>query len=302
VVLDEVFSDVLQDPSLKSAYIIVDALDECVTDLPKLLNFIAQKSTLSRVKWIVSSRNWPEIEEWLETVGQKLSLELNADSVSTAIRFFIEHKVHQLAKQKSYKAEARDAVFRYLSSNADITFLWVALVCQNLEQTPRSRAVARLTAFPPGLDSLYGRMVDQIRSSDDAVLYKQILATTAVVYRPLTLHELASVAETLEDFSDSLDSLQEIVCLCGSLLTVREDTVYFVHQPAKDYLLKRAFAKIFPTGQEEVHHSIFSKIIQVMLKTLRRDFYCLQSPGFPIEKVKQLDLDPLAASRHSCVY
>jgi hypothetical protein len=59
VVLTEIFMDVLQDPSLRDTYLVIDALDECVTaDLPKLLEFIAkQSSALCRVKWIVSSRN-----------------------------------------------------------------------------------------------------------------------------------------------------------------------------------------------------------------------------------------------------
>ena len=105
VALTEIFTDLLQDPQLRSTYLIVDALDECVTDLPKLLHFIAkQSSACSRVKWIVSSRNWPKIEEQLEQAGHKvrLSLELNAESVSAAVGVFIQHKVTRLAQQKSY--------------------------------------------------------------------------------------------------------------------------------------------------------------------------------------------------------
>jgi hypothetical protein len=103
VTLTEVFADVLPDPSLSTAYLLVDALDECVTGLPKLLDFVAkQSSASSRVKWIVSSRNSPGIEEQLEQAGHKvrLSLELNAASVSAAVSVFIEQKVSQLAEQK----------------------------------------------------------------------------------------------------------------------------------------------------------------------------------------------------------
>lgn len=132
VALTEIFTSILQDPSLKCAYLIVDALDECITDLPKLLDFVAQKSTTSsRVKWIVSSRNWQDIEERLDKVGHKvtLSLELNAQSVSSAVSSFIRHKVFQLAESKTYDDKTRDAVLEHLSSNANDTFLWVALVC-----------------------------------------------------------------------------------------------------------------------------------------------------------------------------
>lgn len=44
VALSEIFADILQDPSLKTTYLIVDALDECVVDLPKLLDFIVRIS------------------------------------------------------------------------------------------------------------------------------------------------------------------------------------------------------------------------------------------------------------------
>jgi hypothetical protein len=92
VALTEIFADVLQDPQLRSTYLIINALDECVTNLLKLLHFIAKQSSASfRVKWIVSSCNWPEIEEQLEQAGHKarLSLKLNAESVSAAVGVFI---------------------------------------------------------------------------------------------------------------------------------------------------------------------------------------------------------------------
>ncbi|KAF1955582.1 hypothetical protein CC80DRAFT_549276 [Byssothecium circinans] len=59
--------DVLQDQSPNSTCLIIDALDEYVTDLLKLLKFITQQSSASsRVKWIVSSRNWSNIEAQLD--------------------------------------------------------------------------------------------------------------------------------------------------------------------------------------------------------------------------------------------
>ena len=93
VALSEIFTDILQDPSLDGAYLIVDRLDECVTDLPKLLDLIVQTSSISfHIKWIVSSHNWPDISERLVNAGQNLSLKLNAESVSAAVIIFIRHK------------------------------------------------------------------------------------------------------------------------------------------------------------------------------------------------------------------
>jgi hypothetical protein len=305
IALSEIFTNILQDPSLKSTYLIIDALDECITDLPKLLDFIGQKSsTSSRVKWIVSSRNWPSIEEGLERAGHKtnLCLELNAESVSTAVGIFIRYKVLRLAQRKKYDNKTREAVLAHLLKNANDTFLWVALVCPNLENMPRWNIIARLNAFPPGLNSLYERMMEQIRHSDDAGLCKRVLALLAIVYRPITLQELTSLVEMLEDMADDLESLREVIGLCGSFLTIRTDTIYFVHQSAKDFLFANAFDEVFPSGTEEVHYVTFSRSLQVLSRTLRRDMYSLHALGCPIERVKLPDPNLFATSCYSCIY
>ncbi|KAF2815354.1 HET-domain-containing protein [Mytilinidion resinicola] len=305
VALSEVFTDVLRDPSLNTTYFIIDALDECVTDLPKLLDFIAkQSSASSRVKWIVSSRNWSDIEEQLERADHKvrLSLELNAESVSTAVSIFIKQKVSQLAQQKNYSERTRDAVLEHLASNANDTFLWVALVCQTLKATSKRNVLKKLGSFPPGLDCLYERMMQQISKSDDAELCKQTLALITLVYRPITLEELAALVEQLEDIADDPESIREIISLCGSFLTLREETIYFVHQSAKDFLLARAAEVVFPSGRKDVHYTIFVRSLKILSRTLQRDMYGLGALGYPVKDVKQPDLDPLAASRYSSIY
>jgi hypothetical protein len=113
VVLSKIFANVLEDPCLRSTYLIIDALDECTTDLGLLLNLIVQKSSVySRVKWIVSSRNWPSIEKDLETATQEVSLrlELNEKSVSAAVTTYIQIKVDWVARRNRYDDDTRDAV------------------------------------------------------------------------------------------------------------------------------------------------------------------------------------------------
>jgi hypothetical protein len=310
VALTEIFADVLRDPNLNTTYLIIDALDECVTNLPELLDFVAKQSSASSassrlpsVKWIISSRNWPDIEERLEGAGHKirLSLELNAESVSAAVSNFIEQKVSQLVQQKKYDGQTRTAVLEHLKSNANDTFLWVALVCQNLQATAKRNVLKKLDSFPPKLDALYERMIQQINTSDDAELCKQVLASISLVYRPITLEELVALVEQLEDITDDAE-LQEIIGVCGSFLTIQGKTIYFVHQSAKDFLLAKAANEVFPSGIEVVHHNILIRSIQVMSKTLQKDLYGLGSFGYPASEVKQPDPDPLASSRYSCIY
>ncbi|KAJ6275240.1 WD40-repeat-containing domain protein [Bipolaris maydis] len=308
VALTEVFTDVLRDPGLRTTYLVIDALDECVTDLPKLLDFIARQSPTSmpthssRNKWIVSSRNWPDIEEQLGKAESNipLSLELNADSVSAAVGIFIQHKVSQLSQQKKYDEQTQDAVLKRLISNANDTFLWVALVCQDLQTTARRNVLKKIDLFPPGLDALYKRMMQQISVSDDAALCKQVLALIGLVYRPITLQELVVLAEPLEGIDEI--ELRGIIGLCGSFLTLRKDAVYFVHQSAKDFLFAESFDEVFPGGTEVAHQVIFSRSLVILTTTLQRDMYNLEALGVPIEEADPPDHDPLAASRYPCVY
>jgi hypothetical protein len=305
VALSEILAVVLQDAGLSTTYLIIDALDECVTDLPKLLAFIAkQSSASSRVKWIVSSRNWPDIEEELERAEHKtrLSLELNAESVAAAVKIFIQQKTLQLAQEKRYTPEVEDKVLQHLTSNADNTFLWVALVCQDLKTTPKWNVLKKLAQFPPGLDSLYRRMLQQIRESDSAEICLEVLAVTAVLYRPVTVAELVVLTKQLTDLSDDLESVREIIGLCRSFLTLRDNTVYFVHQSAKDFLITKAQDKVFLDGAERIHRDIFQESLTVLQKTLRRDMYNLQAPGYPVGDVKPPSLNPLASSRYPCIY
>ncbi|KAJ8115727.1 hypothetical protein OPT61_g2688 [Boeremia exigua] len=305
VALTEIFANLLRDTSLSATYLVIDALDECVTDRPKLLSFIAKQSSASScVKWIVSSRNWQEIDKKLERAGHKmkLSLELNAESVAAAVKTFIQAKVCQLAEEKRYTPKNKDAVLQHLMANANDTFLWVALVCQDLQKKSRLDLQKKLAMFPPGLDSLYERMLQQICESDDADICLRVLAVVAVLYRPVTVTELTALVEQLDDFIDDLELVREIISLCGSFLTLRDDTVYFVHQSANDFLLEKASDKVFPYGNELVHQDIFSKSLTVLHKTLRRDMYKLQAPGCSVENVELPVLDPLTVSRYPCVY
>lgn len=304
VALSDIFMDMTQDPILANVYLIVDALDECAIELSKLLDLIVRSlSFSSHLKWIVSSRNWPDIEERLQEQDEKviLSLELNVKSVSEAVNNYVKHKVNDLTQMKRYDDSTKASVQEYLLSNANGTFLWVALVCQNLASTAKWKTLATLKTYPPGLKPLYQRMMNLICNSEESEILKQILALTAVVYRPITLGELLSLMHMPDGFADNPIWLEELVKQCGSFLTIRETTVYFVHQSAKDFVLKNALDEIFPSGAAEVHYNVYSKSIEGM-SSLKRDIFNLQDPAVSMTVIKIPEEDLLKRLRYSCVY
>ncbi|RSL40077.1 hypothetical protein CEP54_016197 [Fusarium duplospermum] len=300
--LSKILAAMLNDPILDGAILVVDALDECKTNRHQLLDLITKSS---RVKWMVSSRNWQDIEEKFGRTKQKvrLQLELNQDSISKAVDTYIGYKVDQLAREKRYDKETSQAVENHLVSNADGTFLWVALVCQELADPKvvrKRHTLSKLKLFPSGLDPLYNRMMEQISGSSDAECCKEILAIASVVYRPITLEELKVFIESLEE--GDYDDLPQIIDSCGSFLTLREGVIYFVHQSAKDFLVNKASDQVLPSGAAHQHHVIFSKSLEALSETLERDVYALGVPGFPTDQVSPPDPDPLASIGYSCVF
>lgn len=304
--LSAIFVEILEH--VERPCFIIDALDECTTGLSSLLDLIVQaSSTHPHIKWIVSSRNWPQIKEHMGMIpeNQRMALEMNESSVSEAVKIFIYDRVQQLAKLKNYSQQIFDAVYSYLLSNAHGTFLWVSLVCQRLAGIPRLRTIEKLTAFPPGLDAMYERMMQQVCENEEAPLCKDILGLISTTYRPITIDELTAFIELPEyALEDGYELLEEIIGYCGSFLTVSENTIFFVHQSAKDYLLEKANIEIFPAGMMSKHVFIFEKSLVIMDKKLRRDILSLGKIDGSINPVyeENMALGPLAKIRYSCIY
>lgn len=304
VALSKIFQDILEDPRIQNTCIIIDALDECITGLTSLIDLVQKSLKYSKVKWIVSSRNWPDIEKLLNRITPKsnLYLELNEDSISAAVSTYIQFKVDQLAAQNDYDDDTQDAVLKYLLSNANGTFLWVSLVCAQLSYISGWEAEDMLPVFPPGLDPFYGRMIDQICDSKRAELCKSILAVALVVYRPITWDELAIFVKVPPRSSGNHKIQAEIIGWCGSFLSFRRGTISFVHQSAKDFLVKRTSQKIFPSGIRRQHHTIFSQSLGVISRTLQYNIYNIKAPGSSIDEIEQPRPDPLATIQYFCLY
>ncbi|KAJ3951811.1 hypothetical protein N0V92_011773 [Colletotrichum tropicale] len=297
-VLCEMLLLVLRHESLQDAILIIDALDECISGLDQLIGFIIDLTT--HVKIIVSSRLWLSIDRGLaaalEDTKVYLSLELNEDVVSAAVDKYIHHKVHQLARHKGYDDELKTTVQMHLTTHANNTFLWVALVYEQLanNNVAKRHTQQKLHEFPPGLDSLYERALNHIFGLLDAEHCKQALAIMSIVSRPLNLTELSVLL-------DEGQFVAEIVEECGSLLIVREGIVYFIHQSIKDFLLRNA-NKLMPAGIDHIHSLVLSKLLQVMSNTLKRNIYDIDTPGTPIEEICVPVPDPLSSLRYACVY
>lgn len=301
VTLSRIFTNILRDACVGRAYLIIDALDECETGLEQLLKLVAQSASSPRVKWIVSSRNRPDIEQHLKLDAQMtLSLELkhNAESVSRAIELYIDDKVSRLQSLQDHSL--RNHVRHVLRRKADGTFLWVTLVIQELEKADSWEVLKVVDAMPKGLDELYTRMMDQIQQRKDPEFCRLVLSAATLAYRPLHLLELGVVSGLPDAIASSAENVQKIVKKSGSFLTVREGLVFIIHQSAKDYLQKK-YSSLQPAGVAHGHADISRRSMDAMSAILKKNIHKLDF-GCKPNDISPPQPDPLAPIRYSCVF
>lgn len=83
-----------------------------------------------------------------------------------------------------------------LQEKAEGTFLWVALVVQELADVDSWDVRQVVDDVPKGLDDLYARMIDYIKNlaARSREYYQLVLSATTLAYRPLQLLQLGAVS------------------------------------------------------------------------------------------------------------
>lgn len=303
--LSRILLDVLQDSDLPEIYLVVDAVDECDTNLPQLLDLITQSTTLHfKIKWIVSSRNRDDIEQHLGQCEKLkgLRLELNSNQISHAIDNFIDTKVSHLAPLRN-NLELQERLKDQMRQKSDGTFLWAALVIGELRKDVFAADMLEvLEETPTGLIPLFDRMMERVQQLHPRNVQRclQVLSAAALSYRPLHLLEMRVVAGLPQTIAQ-VPELDRMVSMCSSFLTVRESYVYFIYQSAKDYLVTNQSTVIFSAGCERIHYEIYSRSLNAMSNTLRQDICELKDPG-PLTMESRPKQTALNSIEYACIH
>ncbi|KAF5637725.1 wd40 repeat protein [Fusarium sp. NRRL 52700] len=298
--LKGILSEILEQTDLGPMIIIIDALDECTSGLVPLLNLVIEFSgSWPRVRWIISSQNYSNIVDHLdENVRDPIMrIELGASSEAASFRTYLQSKVDTLAHDESYDQETKLAVKLHLERNADANLLWVSLVCQSLHEVPKENVKDVVQRFPRGLDCLYLHLLTEVLRPISNDKCRQVLAVVAVVSRPISLVELSCFVGITEQ------DTARVVSLCHAFLTLQDETIYFGHQSAKDFLLSSAASDApMSFNAAAMHGWMLQRSLWAMESTLQRDMYNLQRPGFYINDITVPEPDPLARVHYSCLY
>ncbi|KAF3253717.1 hypothetical protein TWF128_006342 [Orbilia oligospora] len=152
------------------------------------------------------------------------------------------------------------------------------------------------------IDALDECFVDQIEQLDIKTRGRcfDILATAAIVYHPLRLEEMGTIAI----MADHLPDIRRLVKLCGCFLSIENDSVYFIHQSAKDYLVSD-HSRLFATaGTTSRHKNVFNSCIQTLSNpvVLKKDIAGLGWPGTLYTEITTKQRSCVTKIAYACCY
>jgi hypothetical protein len=190
---------------------------------------------------------------------------------------------------------------------ANGTFLWVAIVFKSLDlmgyYDDNSEVLEMLDKMPENLTQLYATMVERTSQlkGESSKLCRTALAIATLVYRPLHLNKLSTLAG-FQNRLKNLSRIEKLIKDCGSFLTVQDNKIYFIHQSAKEYLTNDVSSQtfIFPDGRDKVQFTIISNSLDATSQIRRKNMYKLEHPGTLIDDVCSPKDNPLDTILYSC--
>src|SRR5438046_9450000 len=122
---------VLSDPKAGEIYLLVDALDECEPLTRKALLdclaklFTSQERGTMKAKFLITCRPDEDIRNRLLGLGGYV--QIDSAKVNSDLFKFIQVKVEDLSRKKSYSPDLSKKVQAILMAKAGGTFLWISL-------------------------------------------------------------------------------------------------------------------------------------------------------------------------------
>ncbi|UKZ79415.1 hypothetical protein TrVFT333_007168 [Trichoderma virens FT-333] len=308
-VLCDIFKDLTQESTIQDPVCIVDALDECEHDCKLLLSLIVKTS--GYVKWLLSSRNVKDVERGLRSIepNRRLSLELkeNAENVSKSVDTYINKSIQDIEALEDDE-ELQIRTTETLRKKANGTFLWVAIVVEQLREIDHRNVEEVLEEMPEGLENLYDLIIQRANSKlrqKDREACRILLSIVTTAERPLQLKELHVFIRFQwkhYKMEYNIRDMKDIVKDIGSLLSIRDETVYFIHQSVKDYMVVNAAMSIFPKGIEYQHYTMVEASMDAMSRILKHNIYDLNDPQSYVDNVTPPSPDPLLPIAYCCVF
>lgn len=189
--------------------------------------------------------------------------------VTAAVRAYAVVKLEKLIRKMEYEPSEAKTVREVVSAQAGSTFLWVALVCNELANTTRSWNVKETNfAVPAGLTDLYDRMMSDLDRETEPS--KVILRSVLVAAEPLRCIDIQGIVPNKPNQTTVLNMIRS----CGSFLTLENDRVRLIHESARDYLTSAKGQTRLAFHAIAAHEFLARQAIEQMHHTLIQNNLC----------------------------
>ena len=243
-----IFKTVILSEELE-VVVVLDAMDECngpkpfIRDLRKLV-------ATATVRIVITSRNDTHIAPGFSEGGGVPTLYVTTEDVKRDIVSFVQAKVGKSATLQH--PQVKDKVVTGLATKSGGMFLWVYLMLKVLKHLPTVAEILHaLSTLPEKLDDVYGKILLQLQNAlkpGPRAFCQLVLKWIVSTSRPLLFTELVEALKTEYNKTSSmfdqesgfqntlLYGRKDIELVCGSLVTVNEDSIRLIHLSTRDYL------------------------------------------------------------------
>lgn len=217
-------------------YLVVDALDECQNPL-EFLNWLTELPPYMGV--FLTSRHTPEVERGLTSLGPVVKhYGLTTEDTRLDLDIFFSSRMsHLIAGTEENRTELKQKVLE----KASLSFLWVSLIVQELEQIYSMESVERvLEQIPDQMDEYYKRMLKTVVKNKHAIkLAQSVITWTLLSMRSLSLDQLHSALKL--DSGETVHNLEKSVSfITGQLIYLAPNNrIQCIHDTARSFLTEQ---------------------------------------------------------------
>lgn len=226
--------------------LVVDALDEC-EDTNRLCDILTVIRDQSRSRVFVTSRELPEIQRRLDSFS-RLRLDDLGEQMGHDIELYIQNRLASERLQR-LNPNLRDDILDSLRGQSAGMFRWTHCQLDTISSMPTGKQIRQaLVSLPAGLHETYARILLRIPAGCVEFVRRTLLWLSFSI-SAMTLeevHEAIAIDLTSEcmDEEDRLNEPQDVLTLCGSLVTISaQGLLSLAHQSVKDYLVSDEIRK-----------------------------------------------------------
>ncbi|KAG8532992.1 uncharacterized protein KY384_001774 [Bacidia gigantensis] len=284
----DILLEMLESCRRPKIYVVIDALDECKGEnVREFLRALVRSGLYnnSKIKWLLISRSFDIAEQELLLAPDQISITMEANShhISPLVRAYVTDQIMGLERRHLYGTALRCEIEDELISKAENTFLWVGLVCRNLEKIERRKALATIRESPTTLNGMFDQIMTQVCKGEPSLVKTslRLLKTMTLAFRPLNNFEMRTVIGLTTDLSSEKTDTEILADRCGSFINFREGTTSFefVHGSARTYFTDGNGKRHLDLYEHYDHADVALSCVMQMAPNLRVNFVGLPQPS-----------------------